>query len=297
MLTGHSNFDVVVPGVANIRRQILAGAYTSLDKQRLPNLANLDEGLLETVAPSDPGNSHAAIYMWGTYGLGYNADMLEKLLPGAALDTWKLIFDPAYAKKLSGCGISLADDPAEIIRIVLLYLGKDPANPRLDDLPAVEKTLKSIRPFVRNISSVFNMDAMAQGETCIAVGYNGGFLQALQKVNESGNHLRLRYAIPTEGSLLWVDLLAIPRDAPHPDNAYQFINYLLEPEVTAKISDAILYANANKAALPFQRSSIATNPVIYPDAEDRKRLFLQTEDSPELARAITLLWQTFKSGQ
>lgn len=283
--------------VANFHRQILSGVYLSLDKSKLSNIANLDPGLMAKVAPSDPGNSHGVIYMWGTYGLGYSVNMMGKLLPGVPLDSWGLIFDPAYAKQLGACGISMIDDPSGVVRLVLLYLGKSPAAPSLNDLPEVETILTKIRPYVRNINSSFNMEAMAQGEACISIGYNGAFMQARQKSKETKTALQLTYVIPKQGSLLWVDMLAIPRDAPHQENAYRFINFLMNPPVIAKISNAILFANANTAAAQFLDPSIVADTVIYPTPDERQRLFLQTGDSPELARAITRLWQKFKTGQ
>jgi putrescine transport system substrate-binding protein len=297
MLTGNSGFDVVLPTAPFFQRQIRSGAYLPLDKAKLPNLANLDPAIMARVALNDPDNAHGVVYAWGTYGIGYNAKMVADALPNAPLNSWRLIFDPAYAAKLAKCGINFLDAPAGVVRLVLKYLGKNPNAPSAQDLADVDTVLTKIRPYVRTIDSSIDIQAMANGDICVALGYNGSFVQARNRAKEAKNGMNIGYAIPDEGSLLWFDMLAIPRDAPNAANAHLFINYLMAPQVIAKISNFIGFANANSAASPLLEPSIVADPIVYPPPDQLQRLFVQAEDSPEQSRAITRLWQKFKTAQ
>jgi putrescine transport system substrate-binding protein len=297
MLTGSSGYDVVVPTAPYLQRQISGGAYRALDKNQLPNLANLDQALMARAALNDPGNMHSVIYTWGTYGIGYNVAKVTAALPGAPLDSWRLIFDPTYARRLSGCGISTIDAPPGVERIVLKYLGKDPNAPTAADLAEVESVLHAIRPYIRTIDSANMIDSLANGDICIALGYNGDFVQARNRARDSKNGNQIAYVVPKEGSLIWFDMLAIPKDAPHPDNAHALINYFMNTRAIADISNYIGYANANRAATPLLAPSIATDPAIFPPAAERERLFVETVDDPDQARRMTRIWQRFKTGQ
>jgi putrescine transport system substrate-binding protein len=297
MLTGHSDFDVVVPTGAYIRRQIRSGAYQALDRSKLPNMAGLDPQLMTQAANNDPGNAYGVIYDWGTFGIGYNVAPVEARLSGPPPESWQLLFDPAYASKLQSCGINIIDDPGGVVVLILKYLGRDPTAMTADDLAAAEKVLMSIRPYVRTIDTETEIDALANGDTCITLGYNGDVVQARKRARETRNGVRIAYLLPREGSLLWLDLLAIPKDAPHPDNAYKLINFMLEPAVTARRTNIVGYANAVPASTPLLDPQIAGDPAIYPTAEQRRRLTLTPEISPDSMRVITRLWQKFKTGQ
>jgi len=297
MLTGNSGFDVVLPTAPFFQRQIRSGAYLPLDKTKLPNLVNLDPAIMARVALNDPGNAHGVVYAWGTYGIGYNSKMVADALPDAPLNSWRLIFDPGYAAKLAKCGINFLDAPAGVVRLVLKYLGKNPNAFTPQDLADVEAVLSKIRPYVRTIDSSIDIQAMANGDICVALGYNGDFVQARNRAKEAKNGMNIGYSIPDEGSLLWFDMLAIPRDAPNAANAHLFINYLMTPQAIANISNFIGFANANSAASPLLEASIAADPIIYPPRGQEQRLFVQAEDSPEQSRAITRLWQKFKTAQ
>jgi putrescine transport system substrate-binding protein len=297
MLTGNSGFDVVVPTGIFIQRQIRSGAYLTLDKAKLPNFANLDPAILAQVAVYDPGNAHGIPYMWGTAGIGYNEKILAQTLPGGARDSSRLLFDPAFAAKLSKCGINIMDDPVGVVRVVLKYLAKNPNAPSAQDLADVETVLRKVRPYVRNIDTSGDIEALANGDICIALAYNGDAVQAHRRANEAKNGIDINFAIPREGTYLWFDMLAIPKDAPHVANAYLLINYLLNPRVVANISNAIGFANANSAAMQLLDPAIASDAAIYPAPDQKQRLFVPTEPSPEEARAITRLWQKFKTGQ
>jgi putrescine transport system substrate-binding protein len=297
MLTGSSGFDVVVPTAPFFQRQIRSGAYLPLDKKQLPNLVNLDPAIMARVALNDPGNAYGVVYAWGTYGLGYNEKMVAQALPNVPLNSWRLVFDPAYAAKLAACGINFLDAPAGVVRLVLKYLGKDPNAPSAQDLAEVEKVLIGIRPYIRNIDSSIGIQALANGDICVALDYNGTMYQARRRANEAKNGVKIAYLIPDEGSLLWFDMLGIPRDAPNAANAHLFINYLMNPQVIANVSNFIGNANANAAATPLLDASLAADASVYPPPEQQKKLFVQAEDSPEQSRAITRMWQRFKTAQ
>jgi putrescine transport system substrate-binding protein len=297
MLTGNSGFDVVVPTGPYFQRQIRSGAYLPLDKKKLPNLANLDPELMARVAINDAGNAHGVIYAWGTYGIGYNEKMVAAALPNDPLDSWRLLFDPVYAAKLAKCGISTLDAPAGVVRLMLQYLGRNPSAPSPQDLGDVDTALTKIRPYIRTIDSTNIIQAMANGDICIALGYNGDFVQARKRAKDANNGVQIGFMIPKEGSLLWFDILAIPRDAPNVDSAHLFINYLMDPKVVANITNFIGFANANSASLPLLDATIASDPIVFPPRDQQQRLFVQTQDSPEQSRAITRLWQKFKTAQ
>jgi putrescine transport system substrate-binding protein len=297
LLAGSSGYDVVVPTASYFERQIKAGVYLTLDKSKLPNLKNLDPQLMARVALHDPDNAHGIIYMWGTNGVGYNQKMVTELLPDAPLDSWRLVFDPAVASKIAKCGISVLDSPAEMMRAVLNYLGKDPNSQKAEDVQIVEATLLKIRPYIRNINSSEYIESLANGDLCVAVGYNGDVLQARDRARDANKGIDIKYAVPKEGSIIWFDMLAIPKDAPHPEAAYAYLNYIMEPKVIADISNFKRFANANLASQPFVLDSVKDDPAIYPPPQLREKLAVQLADSPEQTRVITRMWQKFKTGQ
>src|SRR6202451_1927289 len=256
LLAGSSGYDVVVPTASYFERQIKAGVYLTLDKSKLPNLKNMDPQLMAKVAMHDPGNAHGVIYLWGTNGIGYNEKMIKELMPDAPLDSWRMVFDPAVASKIAKCGISVLDSPAEMMRAVFNYLGKDPNSQKPEDLAQGEAVLMKIRPYIRNINSSEYIEALANGDLCLAVGYNGDFMQARDRAHDANKGIDIKYSVPKEGTILWFDMLAIPKDAPNPDSAYAFINYIMTPQVTADISNFKRYANANTASQPPVLASV-----------------------------------------
>ena len=297
LLAGSSGYDIVVPTASYFERLIKAGAFLPLDKSRLPNLPNMDPALMSMVTRNDPDNAHGVIYLWGTNGIGYNEKMVKALTPDAPLDSWRMVFDPAVAAKISKCVISVLDSPAEMIRAVMSYLGKDPNSQSPDDLALAEATLTKIRPFIRNINSSEYIEALANGDLCLAVAYNGDVMQARDRAREANKGIDIKYSQPKEGSILWFDMLAIPKDAPNPDSAYAFMNYMMTPQVIANVSNFKRYADANAAAQPLVLPAVKNDPGIYPTPEQRKQLSVQLSDSPEQTRAITRVWQKFKTGQ
>jgi putrescine transport system substrate-binding protein len=292
---GSGGYDIVMPTASYFERQIKAGMYLPLDKSKLPNLKNMDPQLMAKVAFHDPGNAHGVIYLWGTNGIGYNEKMVKELLPDAPLDSWQMVFDPKVASKLAKCGISVLNSPAEMMRAVFSYLGKDPNSQAPEDLAQGEAVLLKIRPYIRSINSSEYIEALANGDLCVAVAYNGDVMQARDRAQDANKGIVIKYSIPKEGTILWFDMLAIPKDAPHPESAYAFINFVMMPEVIGEITNFKGYANANAAAKPL--ASVKNDPGIYPTPEMLPKLTVQLADSDDQTRAITRVWEKFKTGQ
>jgi putrescine transport system substrate-binding protein len=297
LLAGSSGYDIVVPTASYFERLIKAGAFTALDKSRLPNLKNMDPELMQKVKQNDPDNGHGVIYLWGTNGIGYNEKMVKALMPDAPLDSWRMVFDPAVASKLSKCGISVLDSPAEMLRAVYSYMGKDPNSQSADDLVQAEAIMTKIRPYISSINSSGYIEALANGDICVAVAYNGDVMQSRDRAKEANKGIEIKYALPKEGSIVWFDMLAIPKEAPNLDSAYTFMNYMMTPQVIADVSNFKRYADANAAAQALVLPAVKDDAAIYPTPAQREHLTLQSADSAEQTRAITRIWQKFKTGQ
>ena len=303
LLAGKTGYDVVVPTSAFLARQIKAGVHTKLDKSKLPNLVNLWPMVTDRLAAYDPGNEHGVNYMWGTTGIGYNVKKIKAIMPDAPIGSLKLLFDPAIAAKFKDCGVMMLDADDEIIPAMMNYLGLDPNSKNADDFKKAEEALLKIRPFVRKFHSSEYINAMANGEICIAMGWSGDFSQAQARaaeknktITDEAQHTEIAYFIPKEGAEMWFDSWAIPADAPNKENAYTFINYMLKPDVIAKCTNYVSYANGNLASQKLVDPAILGNPNIYPDAETQKRLFTITPYDKKAQRALTDSWRNIKTG-
>jgi putrescine transport system substrate-binding protein len=297
LLTGNSGYDVVVPSAYFLERQIQAGVFQPLDRTLLPNLKNQDPELQAVVAKHDPGNAHSVVYMWGTTGIGYDALKIKAITPDAPVDSWRMIFDPKIIAKFKSCGVSVLEDPTDMVATALLFLGKDPNSQSEADLKLAEEKLMAIRPYIRTITSSTYTDDLANGEICLAVGYSGDILQARDRAAEAGRKADIRYSIPKEGAILWFDTLAIPVDAKHPRNAHAFIDYLLRPEVAALNSNFIHYANANQASTALLDADLRDDPGIYPTTEVKAKLKPNLAKSAEFTRLLNRSWTKFTTGQ
>jgi putrescine transport system substrate-binding protein len=297
LLAGHSGYDVVVPSnEPTMSRLIRAGALAAIDRSKVPNWKNLDPSLMKRVESSDPGNRHGAIYLWGTIGLGLNADRLRALAPDAPLDSWALLLDPARARQVAPCGITMMDSAIDVIPSVLHYLGRSPDSAAPADMEAVSKALMAIRPYIREFASGGALEAMATGQTCLAFDYSGDVIQAAARAREAANGVTIRYAAPKEGAEIGFDMLAIPSDAQHKDEALAFINYVLRPEVMARITDATRYPNAVPATRALVRPDLLNDPNIFPTDADMGRFFTIGPSTPSADRLRTRLWAQFKAG-
>jgi putrescine transport system substrate-binding protein len=297
LLTGRTGYDVVLPSAIYFERQVKAGVFLALDKARLPNLQNLDPEILQRLAAYDPGNVYGIPFMWGTVGLGYNPQQVEKILGTSRIDSLSAVFDPAIASRLAKCGIVWLDSPEDVSIPAKLYLGQDPNSEDLQELAAVEKLLTKVRPYVRYFHSGQQINDMASGEICVALTWNGDVRQASDRGAEAKPPVLVSYALPKEGSGTWFDAVAIPADAPHPQNAHAFLNYLMEPEVIAAISNAVGYANGNAKSLPYVNEGLRNDPAVYPPQEVRQTLRTVTARSQEYSRELNRAWTRIKTGQ
>ena len=298
LLAGNSGYDVVVPTSQFLQRQVAAGVYQPLDKAKLPNLANMDPGLMEAAAAYDSGNEHSVIYMWGTTGIGYNVDKVkERLGDDAPVDSWKLLFDPEYASKLADCGIALLDSSTDVLPSALAYLGLDPTSTDAADFEKAAELVEGVRPYIRYFHSSQYINDLANGEICVALGFSGDVFIAAARAEEAGNGIDVAYAVPQEGALQWFDLMGIPADAPNPDGAHAWINFIMDPQITADITNYVWYASANKEAMPLIDPEIKDDPAIFPPAEVVEKLFPAVVYDARTERAITRLWTTVRTGQ
>lgn len=297
LLAGHSNYDVVVPTADFLSRQIKAGVYRKLDKSKLPNLANMWDLISKRTSAYDPDNAYSVNYMWGTIGIGYNVEKIKQRLPNAPVNSWKLFFDPKFLAKFADCGVQVLDSPNEIIPAALNYLGENPDSKNPLIIAKAESVLMAIRPFVQKFHSSSYIDGLANGDICLAVGYSGDILQAKNRALEAENQVHISYVVPDEGAVIWADQMAIPADAPHSDNAHQFINYLMRPEVIAKASNYVSYANGNKAAQKFLNPEVINNPSVYPSAAAMARLYTISPYEMKVQRELTRIWTRVVTGQ
>lgn len=297
LLTGHTNYDVVVPSAPFLQRQITAGVFQKLDRAQLPNLKNLDPQMLKEIAVYDPGNEHSVPYMWVTSGPGYNVAKIHERLPDAPVDSLRMFYDPAVVSKFKDCGVAVLDAPSEVVGTVLLFLGKNPRSESVEDLKAAETVLLAIRPNLRYIHSSRYIDDLANGEICLALGWSGDVKQARDRAHDAGKGIEIKYSLPREGTIMNFDMLAIPSDAPHPHNAHLFLNYLLEPEVAAKNSNLVKYANINTASTPLLVDAVKGDPNIYPPPDIQAKLVPEPPRSQEYQRLLTRSWTRFKTGK
>ena len=297
LLAGNTGYDIVVPSASFLERQIKAGVFRKLDRTRLTNFKNLDPDLLARVALHDAGNEHSVNYFWGTSGVGYNVDKIKAIMPDAPVDSFKMFYDPAIVSKFKSCGVTILDAPSEVVGTVLLMLGKDPNSEKPEDLAAAEKVLMAIRPYVRYVNSSKYIEDLANGEICLALGWVGDVFQARDRAAEAKKGVNIDYHIPKEGAIMFFDMLAIPADAAHPLNAHLFIDYLLRPDVAAKNSDKVHYANSNAASWPLISADVRNDPAVFPPPEVMAKLQPDLAESPEFTRLLTRTWTRFKTGK
>ncbi|HLJ37033.1 MAG TPA: polyamine ABC transporter substrate-binding protein [Steroidobacteraceae bacterium] len=296
LLTGHTNYDIVVPSAAFLERQLQADIYQKLDKSQLPNLVNVDPDVARAVALYDPGNQYSVDYMWITSGVGYNVAAIRARMPDAPIDSWRMLLDPAVAAHFRDCGISVLDAASEVVATVLLYLGRNPNSDSPADLKAAEAVLRAIRPDIRYVDSSRYIDMLANGDICLALGWSGDVKQAHDRAQEAGRGV-IAYSIPREGAIANYDVLAIPADAPHVHNAHLFINFLLRPDIAARNSNLIKYANAVLPGIQPLDPEVANDSGVYPPPAVRARLTPERPRPAAYQRLLTRMWTRFKTGR
>jgi putrescine transport system substrate-binding protein len=297
LLAGNTGYDIVVPSASFLYRQLQAGVHQKLDKSQLPNLGNVDPDIAKRLEAFDPGNDYSVNYMWGTSGVGYNVKKIAERMKDAPVDSFAMFYDPKIAARFADCGISILDAPSEVIGTVLIYLGKDANSEKPEDLAAAEAVLKAVRPYIKNFHSSAYIEQLANGEICLALGWSGDVLQSKTRAEEVKNGVEIDYRIPKEGAVMFFDQMAIPKDAKHPKNAHLFINYLLRPEIAARNSNYIVFANANKAATPMVDAEVTGNPNVYPPADLMAKLVPDMPESAEFSRLLNRSWTTVKTGK
>jgi putrescine transport system substrate-binding protein len=296
--TGKTGYDVVVPTASPFFvRQLAANLFHKLDRSKLRNWGNLDPEIMAALAKYDPGNAYGVPWMWGTTGIGYNVAAIRKRMPDAPVDSLRMIFDPTVVSKFRDCGVMLLDSATDVLPSALKYLGLDPDSKKTEDLAKAADVVKAIRPFVRKFHSSEYINALAGGNICLAFGYSGDVFQARDRAEKAKDKQEIAYAIPKEGTLLWIDVIGIPKDAPNLEGAYKFVDFMLDPKVAAASSAVTGYANGNKAATALLDKAISGNPLIYPPADVRAKFYTITAGDADQTRERTRLWTTIKTGR
>ena len=296
LLAGGTGYDVVVPTAYFLSRQIQAGLFDKLDKSKLENFGNLWDKILARTDVYDPGTEYAIPYMWGTTGIGYVKEKIEERMPDAPVDSWDMIFNPEIISKFADCGVQILDAPTDIFPIALNYLGKDPNSKDPDDIKAASELLQKIRPYVQKFHSSEYINGLAGGDICLAVGWSGDVLQARDRAAEADNGVTVEYSVPKEGTMMWFDMMAIPVDAPHKENALKFLDFIMRPDVIAKATNYVNYANGNAASMDLIDESVLSDPAVYPTPEVVDTLFTTTELPQRVQRVATREWTKVKTG-
>jgi putrescine transport system substrate-binding protein len=297
LLAGKSGYDIVVPSGPFLQRLIAAKVFQRLDKAKIPNLTHMWPEVQQRLAVYDPGNQHAVNYMWGTTGIGINVKKVRERLGDIPLNTWDLVMRPELASKLKGCGIYMLDSPEDLFPGILAYLGLNPDSKRIDDLNRAGEALFKVRGNVQKFHSSEYINALANGDICVAVGYSGDVMQAKKRAEEAKNDVEIQYIIPREGALMWFDSMAVPADARNVAEAHEFINFMMRPQIAAANTNFVSYASGNVSAKEFVDPAILGNPGIYPDEATFKRLFTNTAYDERAQRAVTRLWTRVKTGR
>lgn len=297
LLAGGSGYDLVVPGDTFLFRQIQAGVFVGLDKSKIANWKNLDPDMMQRVARFDHSNAHAAIYLWGTTGIAFNEQMIKERMPEAPVGSWRLIFDPEVVKNFADCGIYMLDAPDEMVPAALAYMGEQPDTQDREVIAKAEPVLAAVRHHIRGFHTTEEIvDALADGEICMAVAWSGDAGMAAARAEEAGKPYDIVYVIPKQGAEIFFDMMAIPKDAPNPGNAHALIDYLLRPDVMARITNFVTYPNAVPSSLPMIDREVAENPMIFPPPEIRAKLFLLAPQQMATQRTLDRLWQRVVSG-
>ncbi|MBD3677081.1 MAG: polyamine ABC transporter substrate-binding protein [Rhodobacteraceae bacterium] len=297
LLAGGSGYDVVVPSGTFLQRQIAAGAFQKLDYSKLSNSGNLWDVIQDRTAQYDPGNEYSINYMWGTTGIGANVGKVTEVLgDDAPIDSLELVFNPANMEKLAECGVHFLDAPTEMIPAALKYIGEDPDSKDPEVIAKAEDVLMAVRPYVVKFHSSEYINALANGDICVAYGWSGDILQSRDRAAEADNGVEVVYNAPKEGALMWFDQMAVPVDAPNPEAAHKFLDFILDANNAAQASNYVYYANGNIASQEFLVEDVIGDPAIYPDEATLENLYTTTPYDAKVQRVVTRLWTKVKSG-
>ena len=296
LFAGDSGYDVVVPSAGFLARQIQAGVYQKLDKSKLPNIVNMWDIVEKQVEQFGPLNEYSVNWHWGTTGLGYNEAMINERMENAPTTSLAMVFDPDVVSKFADCGVHLLNAPTEIIPAALAYIGEDPSTTDVEVLKKAEGVLEKVRPYIQKFHSSQYIDSLANGDVCLVVGWSGDIFMALYAALDAENGIDIVYSIPDEGALMWFDQLAIPNDAPHPDNAHKYINWVMIPEQIAIATNYVWYANGNLASQALLDPELLEDPAIYPTAEVLEGLYTVPTYDEATNRVVNRLWTKITTG-
>ncbi|MYN27823.1 polyamine ABC transporter substrate-binding protein [Duganella levis] len=298
LVAGKSGYDIVVPTAQWARLQIDAKQLRKLDKSKLPNLKNLDPAIQAKLANIDPGNDYLVDWLWGYTTVGINVNKVKAALGGMPMpdNAWELVFNPKYASKLKSCGVSFLDSPSEVLPPALIYAGKPAFSKNAADYVEAGKVLQAIRPYVTLFSSSGYINDLANGGVCVALGWSGDINIARQRAIDAKNGNVIEVLVPKTSAALVFDTMAIPADAPHPNNAHLWINYIMRPEVHASLTNKVFYANPNAASVKFVRKDIAGNKTVFLSEEDKKKMAAPEPVPADIRRNITRIYTKFKTG-
>jgi putrescine transport system substrate-binding protein len=297
LLAGNAGYDVVVPSATFLQRQIKAGVHRPLDKSKLKNIDNVWPEIAQRLQRYDPGNAYAVDYMWFTTGIAFNVAKIKERIGDKPITSWDQVLKPENLRKFADCGVYVLDSPEDLFSITLNYLKLDPNSKEPGDIRRAADLLSGLRRHIKKFHSSEYINALANGDICLAIGWAGDSFQARNRAREAANGVEIAYVIPQEGTLMSLDSLAIPKDAPHPDEAHLFIDYLLRPEVAARNTKVANFANGVGASRPLVEKEIADNPAIYPDAATMKRLFTVTAPDQPIQKIVTREWTRVKTGR
>ncbi|HTI85069.1 MAG TPA: polyamine ABC transporter substrate-binding protein [Alphaproteobacteria bacterium] len=296
LLAGKSGYDVVFPSTSPFfAKQVKAGIYLALDKSKIPNASALDPAVLAEIAKYDPGNAHGLPYLMAGTGVGYNIKKVKELMPDAPIGSLSMVFDPKVLAKVKGCGVTVLDSPEEVFGAALAWLGKDPTSQSDADLKAATDVVLKARPSYKYVHSSAYINDLANANTCVVLGYAGDLVQSRARAKEAGRGVDISIFLPKEGAAFNIDVAAIPKDAPNPDAAHAFINFLYKPEIMAAITDETGYANAVKPANQLVRADLRSDPVVYPPADVRAKLYTIPPAEQAFERARTRAWTRVKT--
>ncbi|HEY4974697.1 MAG TPA: polyamine ABC transporter substrate-binding protein [Steroidobacteraceae bacterium] len=297
MMAGDSGYDVVSTSTDFFSRQIKAGIYQKLDRSKLPNWSNLDPHVLQVEASADPGNQYAMPYLRHVNGFAYNVDMIRARMPDAPLDSLDMIFKPQVIARFADCGVTFLDSAEDVLQLALNYLHLDPNTTSVADYKRAEQLLLAVRPYIRAFDSSEYMNGLGSKEFCISMSWSGDYAAARARAKAAGVDVNLAFTVPKEGANASFDALLIPVDAPHPEAAHKFLNFILEPKVIAEITNEIHYGNDNLASTPYVDPQILNDPAIYPTAATEGRLYESVEVNPALERIRTRTWTRIKTAR
>jgi len=298
LAAGNSGYDLVGPSLTPfLARQVKGGFYQAIDKSKLPNYSHLNKDLLARMAPFDKDNAHAIPWMTGTTAIGYNADMVKKIMPDAPVDSVKMMFDPEILAKFKDCGVTILDTPVDVFPEVLKALGLDPNSQKPEDLQKAADLLEKLRPYIRKFDSSEYINGLANGDICLSWGYSSDINLARRRAKEAGKGVNIVTSLPKEGTQRYVDTFAIPADAQHVEAAYKFLNYILDPKVIADTVNTIYIESGNGDADQYIKPEVLHDLAIYPPADLEQKLFAVVVSTPEIDRLRTRLWTKIKTGR